>query len=70
MNHVDNAYFQQYTGRSRSFVDALDSLSIDSSYDYRKKIAAVNHIQCVVGSAKWNTTMLDLLKQGKLRKVA
>ena len=31
------AYFKKYTGKSTSIVDALKSISVDSSYSYRKK---------------------------------
>ena len=65
---ANKAYFKKYTGKSISISDALKSLGYVSSYAYRKKIAAANGIKYYVGTAKQNTTMLNLLKQGKLIK--
>ena len=51
-----------------SIVDALKTIGVDSSYEYRCKIAARNGI----GEGDYkarpheNLQMLDLLKQGKL----
>ena len=61
-------YFAKYTGKSGSIVTALNSLKITSSFSYRSKIAKANGIKLYVGTAKQNTTMLNLLKQGKLVK--
>ena len=61
-------YFKKYTGASGSIVDALNSIGATSSFAYRKKIAAANDIKLYVGTAKQNTTMLNLLKSGKLIK--
>lgn len=61
-------YFARYTGKSTSLVDALKSLKIDSSLEYRKKIASANKISGYSGSATHNNKMLNLLKQGKLIK--
>lgn len=61
-------YFPKYTGASSSIVSALNSLKITSSLSYRKKIAMANGIKLYAGTAKQNTTMLTLLKQGKLIK--
>ena len=61
-------YFKKYTGKSNSLVDALKSLKIDSSFSYRKKIAKANGIKTYLGTAKQNTTLLNLLKKGKLIK--
>jgi hypothetical protein len=49
-------------------VDALVSLKVNASKDNRKKIAAANGIDGYSGTAKENTTLLVLLKQGKLIK--
>jgi hypothetical protein len=64
----ENLYFPKYSGRSDSIVDALVSLKVNASKDARKKIAAVNGIDGYSGTAKENTTLLVLLKQGKLIK--
>ena len=61
-------YFTKYTGTSGSIVTALNSLKITSSFSYRSKIAKANGIKLYVGTAAQNTTMLKLLKQGKLVK--
>lgn len=61
-------YFAKYTGTSGSIVTALNSLKITSSFSYRSKIAKANGIKLYVGTASQNTTMLKLLKQGKLVK--
>ena len=52
-----------------SIVDALKSIGINSSYNYRKKLAIKNGIKNYKGSYFQNITMLNLLKQGKLKKV-
>lgn len=61
-------YFTKYNGNSASIVTALNSIGATSTYAYRKKIASANGIKLYVGTAKQNTTMLNLLKQGKLIK--
>lgn len=65
---ANKAYFKKYTGTSGSIADALKALGYISSYSYRKQIATANGIKLYVGSAKQNTQMLSLLKQGKLIK--
>lgn len=62
------SYYPKYTGKSVSLVDALKSLKIDSSFANRKKIAVKNGIKAYFGTAKQNTQMLNLLKQGRLKK--
>jgi N-acetylmuramoyl-L-alanine amidase len=61
-------YFPKCKNTYTSIVDALGSLNITSSYAYRKKIATANNIKGYLGTAKQNTQMLSLLKQGKLIK--
>jgi N-acetylmuramoyl-L-alanine amidase len=61
-------YFNKCNAKYTSIVDALKDLGINSSYSYRKKIAAANKISGYIGTAKQNTQMLNLLKQGKLIK--
>ena len=51
-----------------SLVDALNSINVDSSYVNRSNIAEINGIIDYSGTAKQNTCLLDLLKQGKLIK--
>lgn len=67
--HTGSAsYYPKYTGKSVSLVDAFKSLKIDSSFANRKKIAVKNGIKAYLGTAKQNTQMLTLLKQGRLKK--
>ena len=61
-------YYSRYKGKSKSIVDALKSLSINSSKNNRKKIASLNGIKNYNGSAAQNTKMLNLLKKGRLIK--
>ena len=55
-----------YTGSS--IADALKSIGVDTSYSYRCKIAEKNGILGYKGTAGQNTYMLELLKDGKLKK--
>lgn len=61
-------YLPKYTGSSTSLVDALKAVKVDSSFSYRKKIAAKNGIKAYIGTASQNTKLLNLLKQGKAVK--
>ena len=61
-------YFDKYTGKTSSIVDALLVIDAKSSFAYRVKIAKANGIKLYTGSAKQNTQLLDLLKAGKLIK--
>ena len=61
-------YYPKYCGKSNSIVDALKSLSVNSSKNNRKKIAVLNGIKNYSGSTVQNTKMLNLLKKGKLVK--
>lgn len=61
-------YYEKYTGKSNSLVNALSYLNINSSFKYRIKIAKANGIKIYLGTAKQNTKLLELLKKGKLIK--
>lgn len=65
---VRKEYYPQYTGNSDSIVEALDSLGIDSSRENRKNIYIRNFMDDYRYSAKQNTAMIILLKQGILIK--
>ena len=65
---VTNKYYKKYTGKSGSIVDALKSIGVDSSWSNRAKIAKANGIKIYLSTAKQNITLLNLLKQGKLKK--
>ena len=63
-----NDYYPKYTGTSDSIIDALDSMNIDSSRNNRKNIYMVNFTDEYRFTAKQNTAMLILFKQGILIK--
>lgn len=65
---INTEYFPQYFGKSASIVDVLASLGVNASKDNRRKIAVANGMATYSGTAKENTTLLNLLKQGKLIK--
>ena len=65
---VHKEYYPKYTGNSDSIIEALDSLGIDSSRDHRKDIYIRNFMDDYRYTAKQNTAMLILLKQGILIK--
>ena len=62
VNYLSNT---NYTGFS--IVDALKEIGIDSSYQYRARLAKVNDISNYHGTAEQNTRMLELLKNGRLK---
>lgn len=62
-------YLPKYTGNTASIVTALKGVGAESSYSYRKKLAAVNNISSYTGSAQQNLRLLELLKTGKMIKV-
>ena len=59
-------YNADYKGLS--FVDALKSIGVDSSFENRKRIARANGIGNYKGSALQNMKLLNMLKNGTLRK--
>jgi len=67
--NVSSVYYPKYTGTSPSIVVALSAVGEkDTSKAHRKMIASANGIKSYSGTATQNTQMLNLLKQGKLRK--
>ena len=66
--NIHLSYFSMYVGKTDSIVMALDSLGVDSSKDNRRAIYNANFTDAYTGSAKQNTAMLVLLKQGILIK--
>lgn len=54
--------------KGTSFVDGLKSINVDSSFSNRKKLAAINGITNYKGTLEQNIKLLNLLKQGKLKK--
>lgn len=67
-NTNNTAYLKaNYSGSS--LVDALKGIGVDSSFAYRSKLAYANGIRNYKGTPLQNTTLLNLLKQGRLKKV-
>ena len=64
VNYLSNT---SYTGVS--IVDALNQIGVDSSYEYRSKLANANGIANYCGSADQNTQILKMLKNGTLKSV-
>lgn len=52
-----------------SIVDALNQIGVDSSFNYRSKLANFNGISNYTGTAEQNTLMLEMLKKGTLKSV-
>lgn len=61
-------FFLNDVFHGESISKALQSFGCDGSYEYRKKIAAVNGIIDYKGTAEQNIFMLDMLKAGILIK--
>ena len=62
------SYYPACNYNGTSIVEGLKTIGVDSSYSNRKKIANLNGINNYTGTASQNTQLLNLLKQGKLRK--
>lgn len=62
------SYFPKCSPNHTSIAQALDEIGVDSSKSNRKKIYNVNFSDTYLFSAKQNTAMLTLLKDGKLLK--
>ena len=63
------AYYPACAARYITISTALASIGVNSSYSFRKRIAAANGISGYCGTAAQNTGMLNLLKAGLLKKV-
>lgn len=64
-----SSYYPTYAGSTTSIVAALAAVGEkDTTYTHRAKIAAANAISGYKGTAAQNTTMLNLLKLGRLKK--
>lgn len=61
-------YFPKCSYTGVSLVDALRQVGANTTFAYRKKIAAANDIKLYAGTAAQNTKLLNLLKAGKLIK--
>ena len=67
----DNSnYYPVYDGLSGSIVDALKSIGEkDITFAHRKKIAKANDIERYIGSEEPNKQLVELLKEGKLKRI-
>lgn len=63
-----NIEYLQANYQGESIVDALKSINVDSSYDYREILATENSITDYHGSYEQNIALLNLIKEGKLKK--
>ena len=61
-------YYPKSNYKGNSIVDALKELGINSSFKNRLKIANKNGIKLYFGTSNQNTKLLNLLKNGKLKK--
>jgi hypothetical protein len=68
-NTSTGSYYPVYSGSTTSIVAALAAVGEkDTSYAHREKIAKANGVAGYKGTAAQNTGLLNLLKQGKLKK--
>ena len=63
-----NGYYPRCNSKYNSLVDALDSLNINSSFEFRKTIAKANGIYNYTGTSTQNNSLLAKLKAGKLKR--
>lgn len=68
INLKTNKYYNKVDTKYISLVDALKSIGINSSFSNRMKIAQNNNIYNYIGSYEQNIKLLNLLKEGKLKK--
>ena len=68
LNKPKENYYPIPNYKGTSIVDALKKINVNSSFENRKKIAIKNGITDYKGTSKQNTKLLNLLKQGKLKK--
>lgn len=61
-------YLSNPNYKGTSLVDALSQIGVDSSFEYRKKLAVKNGILEYTGRSGENKRLLDKLKAGKLIK--
>ena len=62
-------YLSNKTYTGDSIVDALNQINVDSSFNYRSRLASANGISNYIGSASQNISLLNLLKSGNLKDV-
>lgn len=62
----DTKYLINKDYNGNSIVDALNQINVDSSFDYRAKLANLNGINNYMGTVVQNVIMLNKLKEGSL----
>lgn len=62
-------YLSNKTYTGVSIVDALNQIGVDSSFNYRTKLANSNGINNYSGTAEQNIKMLEMLKNGTLKSI-
>ena len=65
---LKQVYLSNTIYKGESIVEALNEINVDSSFTYRKKLAAINGIKDYKGTAEQNIKLLKLLKDRKLIK--
>ena len=68
-HNVESGYLGNLNYKHGSIVDGLKLIGVDSSYGYRTLLAHANGIKDYHGTYSQNVYLLNLLKQGKLKKV-
>lgn len=63
-------FYEQYTGKMISLGAILNDMGIDDSSEHRREIAKANGIDDFAFTSDQNTTLINLAKEGKLRKPA
>ncbi len=66
--NYQSEYYPRASYKGFSLVDGLKSIGVDSSFNNRTKIANKNDITKYTGSIFQNTKLLNLLKEGKLKR--
>ena len=61
-------YLKNNHYKGSSIVEALNNINVDSSYIYRKQLAELNGVKGYLGTNSQNIRLLNLLKNGKLKK--
>lgn len=61
-------YYKPCNQNEKSIVDALSSIGVNNSFQFRKKIALANGVYGYIGSYSQNERLLAKLKAGKLKK--
>ena len=64
----NDEYYKKCDEKYKSLVDALESIDVDWTFKNREKIAKKNNINNYLGTYNQNSTLLILLKRGKLKK--